>query len=50
MGEIELVGRVEVGIVGLAVGTGVGGCDNKVGFAVKRLGEHPEKFVALNSL
>jgi len=40
MGEIELVGSVEVGIADLAVGTDVGGCDSKVGFAVERLGEH----------
>jgi len=50
MGEIELVGRVEVGIACLTVGTGVCGCGSKVGFAVERLGEHSESFVVLNSL
>jgi hypothetical protein len=47
MGEIELVGIVEVGIASLAVGAGVGGCGSKVGFAVEKFGEHSEKFVEL---
>ena len=50
MGESELVGSVEVGIASLAVGTGVCGCVSNVGFAVEKLGEHSEKFDALNSL
>ena len=46
MVEIVLVGSVELVIRGLTVETGV--C--KVGFAVERLGEHSERFVALDSL
>ena len=50
MGEIELVGSIEIGITGLTVETGVCDCVSKVGFAVERLGEHSERFVALDSL
>ena len=50
MGEIELVGSVEISMAGFAVGTGVGGCGSKVGLVVEKLGEHSEKIVVLNSL
>ena len=39
MGEIELVGSIEISIAGFAVETGVGGCGSNVGLAVEKLGE-----------